>query len=125
MTAVSLLFFFFFNDTAPTDISPLPLHAALRISQRIAHARDAARLGGERVVRARRPRGRADPERLDYDRAVAGRVQQGNEGAEAELRAEQAGDQDHGLAHARGFDLQRLRRGERNLEATGASAVAE
>src|SRR2546422_5554837 len=82
MTAVSLLFFFFFNDTAPTDISPLPLHAALRISQRIEHARDAVRLRGERVVRARRPRGRADPERLDYDRAVAGRVQQGNERSE-------------------------------------------
>src|SRR5256886_7966102 len=26
-----LFFFFFFNDTAPTEISPLPLHAALPI----------------------------------------------------------------------------------------------
>src|SRR5258707_15785313 len=26
-------FFFFFNDTAPTEISPLPLHDALPISQ--------------------------------------------------------------------------------------------
>src|SRR2546430_6134334 len=29
----SVLFFFFFNDPAPTEISPLPLHAALPIPE--------------------------------------------------------------------------------------------
>src|SRR2546425_9959084 len=32
----AFIFFFFFNDTAPTEISPLPLHDALPISRRIA-----------------------------------------------------------------------------------------
>src|SRR2546425_12976568 len=36
-TSLHLLipFFFFFNDTPPTEISPLPLHAALPISDRL------------------------------------------------------------------------------------------
>src|SRR2546421_6624399 len=33
-TRPSFSFFFFFNDTAPTEISPLPLHDALPISTR-------------------------------------------------------------------------------------------
>src|SRR5258708_39890865 len=31
LSPTSLLFFFFFNDTAPPEISPLPLHDALPI----------------------------------------------------------------------------------------------
>src|SRR5256885_16886309 len=35
----SLIFFFFLNDTAPTETSPLPLHDALPIWQRVAVGR--------------------------------------------------------------------------------------
>src|SRR2546421_9734968 len=34
MTSYALCFFFFFNDPAPTEIYPLPLHAALPIKGR-------------------------------------------------------------------------------------------
>src|SRR2546430_9850364 len=44
-------FFFFFNDTAPTEISTLPLHDALPISQRRTHP--------PRRRRARHRQGRA------------------------------------------------------------------
>src|SRR2546421_6193944 len=41
---VLFLFFFFFNDPAPTEISPLSLHAALPISL------DSARIAAERAL---------------------------------------------------------------------------
>src|SRR5258707_11765128 len=43
--------FFFFKDTAPTEISPLPLHAALPIFDSLRRA--AAFVGGEPAVRRR------------------------------------------------------------------------
>src|SRR2546428_7459514 len=90
------------RDQSPYQIGPAvgqpePLRASDRVrdddrlpdAQRIEHARDAVRLRGERVVRARRPRGRADPERLDYGRAGSQPAQQGDEPAEAGIPAEQ------------------------------------
>src|SRR2546425_7510015 len=38
--ATSRLYFFFFNDTAPTEIYPLSLHDALPISRSRLHRRD-------------------------------------------------------------------------------------
>src|SRR2546422_10762721 len=52
---VWLLFFFFFNDTAPTEISTLSLHDALPISARKAHL--LRRLLGLAVVGRAPPRG--------------------------------------------------------------------
>src|SRR5260370_36889852 len=53
----SLFLFFFFNDTATTEIYTLSLHDALPISARLAipHARGGAR-GGADANRARFPR---------------------------------------------------------------------
>src|SRR2546422_1150778 len=50
-------FFFFFNDTAPPEISPLPLHAALPICRRGPPAPGPRR-------RRRQGRGAASPPRL-------------------------------------------------------------
>src|SRR2546429_6747233 len=55
----SLFIFFFFNDTAPTEIYPLPLHAALRISRPRAGAGRTSRGGrcaAPPALRAARPR---------------------------------------------------------------------
>ena len=61
--------------------------------QDVEHARNAARLGRERVVGARRAGGPADPERLDDDRLVARGRELRHEGAVGERRAEQAGNE--------------------------------
>src|SRR2546430_13878476 len=59
-------FFFFFNDPAPTETSPLPLHAALpifarRVDRRGVDARAVAGQEGER--RTVRRRGKVERER--------------------------------------------------------------
>src|SRR5258706_15725192 len=49
-----VFFFFFFNDTAPTEISPLPLHDALPISSALKRPRGFFRSAPGRCPPARR-----------------------------------------------------------------------
>src|SRR5260370_1008360 len=64
---IYLFFFFFFNDTAPPEISPLPLHDALPISPARRVSTPAARARGGGLVcdgrgrRGGRPAGRRAP----------------------------------------------------------------
>src|SRR2546425_5064749 len=51
---VLFLFFFFFNDPAPPEISPLPLHDPLPIGERAAQSRRALAASREIVLQARR-----------------------------------------------------------------------
>src|SRR5258706_1943483 len=62
LSLFSSLFFFFFNDTATTEIYTLSLHDALPIYSSRPHERD------RRTPRRARARGRGDPVRVRHPR---------------------------------------------------------
>src|SRR2546429_6956588 len=65
MAACGIVFFFFFNDTATTEIYTLSLHDALPISRRRPRCARAAAVESERRLRRGRRRAPARPARRD------------------------------------------------------------
>src|SRR2546428_3107616 len=61
-------FFFFLNDPAPTEFSPLPLHAALPISSR----RSSACRRSKRSIASRRPSSSRGPPTIVPTRSATG-----------------------------------------------------
>src|SRR2546425_8962259 len=84
----AFIFFFFFNDTAPTEISPLPLHDALPISASSSGAgaqKQAVLVESPQPGRAARA-GKGQRHRINHGRGAVGEKRSRHRRAETEDR---------------------------------------
>src|SRR2546422_9442137 len=130
--------FFFFNDTATTEIYTLSLHDALPIydaGERATLGRDAERTGDERLETARRREGQRhavptvdEPEHVRPEHRDPRRPRQLRESrlapAPPGVGLAEAGGEDDGVrgAHARGLDECRLHPRPRPADPDGVGA---
>jgi len=89
-------------------------------AERVEGGGDSVGLREEGIIRVSRSPGPARAERLDDGRLVSGLLEQRQQFPEAERGAEEAGDQNDGLASARGDHVERLTAGHGHAEASAA-----